>query len=103
MPRTPAPILPRLEKRLSEFGERLKQARLRRRLSADMVAQRAGISLPTLRSIERGAPTCSIGAVVNVMFVLGFDADLDGIATQDELGRLLQDRDLPARARAPKR
>ncbi|RIB43509.1 transcriptional regulator, partial [Escherichia coli] len=39
-----APLLPYTNQMLSEFGERLKLARLRRRLTAKQVAERAGMS-----------------------------------------------------------
>lgn len=96
-------ILPRLEKLLAELGENIKLARLRRKLTALQVAERAGITRTTLWQIEKGAPHVSIGAYVQILFVLGLEKDLLKLATDDELGRRLQDAELMTGKRAPKR
>ena len=90
-----APLLPPLERRLVRLGERIRTARLRRRLSAKLTAERAGMSLMTLRSVERGGMGVTIGAYVSVLHVLGLGSDLDAVAQADPLGRDLQDAALP--------
>ena len=84
-------LLPVLTKILSEFGENLKLARLRRNITASMVAERAGISRFTLWQIEKGSPKVSFGAYSMVLFVLGLEKDLLNLAKDDILGRKLQD------------
>ena len=96
-------ILPALARILDGFGARLKAARLRRRYSAGMVAQRAGIARATLSRMEQGDPGVSFGNYARVMQVLRLEQDLNGLATDDELGRKLQDAELGTRARAPRR
>ena len=96
-------VLPSLARILDEFGERLKAARLRRRYSAEMVAQRAGIARATLSRIEQGDPGVSFGNYARVMQVLRLEQDVNRLATDDELGRKLQDAELGTRARAPRR
>ncbi len=92
-------LLPPTERRLSRLGERIRTARLRRRLPAKLVAERAGMSLMTLRSVEKGGMGVTIGAYAAVLHVLGLDKDLDAIADVDTLGRDLQDASLPHHAR----
>ncbi len=90
-----AMLLPPLERRLAGLGERLRTARLRRGLSAKLVAERSGMSVMTLRAVENGGMGVTIGAYVAVLHVLGLDADLDRVAENDALGRRLQDAALP--------
>jgi len=65
-------------------------------------AERADISLPTLRSIERGDGSVTMGAYANVLAVLVLQDDLALLGRDDVLGRKLQDAELAKRARAPK-
>lgn len=95
-----APLLPPMERRLSRLGSRIRAARLRRRLSAKLVAERAGMSVTTLRSVENGGMGVTIGAYAAVLHVLGLDTQLDAVAEVDTLGRDLQDAALPVRVRA---
>ncbi len=88
---------------MTDVGENLRLARLRRNLSVAQVAERAGISMPTLRAIERGEAQVSFGAYASVLFSLGLEKDLEAIAHDDQLGRKLQDAKLIVRLRAPRR
>ena len=96
-------LLPRIEKILVEVGENIKLARLRRKLSAEQVAERANTTRPTLRSIEQGSGSVAIGVYAQVLFVLGMEKDLLKMASDDPLGRRLQDANLLVKERAPKK
>lgn len=96
-------ILPLLQRLLIEVGENIRLARLRRRFSASIVAERAGMTRTTLRSIERGDPSVMFGAYARVLLTLGLEKDLALLARDDELGRKLQDAGLPIKARAPRK
>lgn len=96
-------LLPKMKKIMAELGENIKLARLRRKLSAEQVAERAGISRSTLNFIEKGYEGVSIGYYLNVLKVLGLEQDFLLIAKDDELGRKLQDANLSTKERAPKR
>jgi len=95
-------ILPKIERILAEMGENIKLARLRRKLSAQQIAERANISLPTLWAIEKGAHTVSIGYYVLVLQALSLEKDFLLLAKDDDLGKKLQDAKLITNARAPK-
>lgn len=94
MPKKPPVIYPKEQQNLSELGERLKLARLRRKLSSLVVAQRAGISRSSLYKVEKGDPGATLGTYVRVLAVLGLDGDIQQLAADDKVGRKLQDLEL---------
>jgi transcriptional regulator with XRE-family HTH domain len=96
-------ILPKTTKILIQMGENIKLSRLRRKFSAEQVAERANISRPTLSAIEKGIPTVSIGSYLLVLQVLGLENDFLFLAKDDILGRKLQDLGISVKERAPKR
>ncbi len=96
-------LLPKNLKILSGFGENIKLARLRRKLSTEQVAERANIGRTTLWAIEKGSPNVAIGLYMQVLFVLGLEKDILGVASDDALGRRLQDAKLLVKERAPKK
>lgn len=88
-------ILPGTEEVLRTMGEQIKLARLRRELSATLVAERAGISRASLWKVENGSPSVAIGIYAAVLHALNnMDQDLLLVAKDDELGRTLQDQKL---------
>jgi len=99
---TKTTLLPKLTKILEELGENIKLARLRRKLTTEQVAERAGISRSTLWQVEKGLASVSLGTYAQVLFVLGLEKDLQLIANDDLLGRKLQDAGLIVGKRAPK-
>jgi len=101
--RTEPSLLPRVSRLLRGYGENLKLARLRRRYSAETVAQRAGISRKTLSKVEKGDSAVAVGIYARVMQVLRLEEDLAKLAVDDPLGRKLQDTALSPKRRAPKR
>ena len=103
MPKKSVVIMPDTREILEQMGLQIKYARLRRRLSAELVAERAGISRATLVSVEKGSPSVSMGIYAAVLHALnGMDKDLLLVAKDDVLGRKLQDLELVVRKRAPK-
>ena len=96
--------LPRkLEQKMQIVGEQIKLARLRRNLSVAQVAERATCSPLTVSRIEKGVPTVAIGIYLRVLYALQLDEDILSLAKDDELGRVLQDMNLPQRERASKK
>ena len=84
-------LLPGPEKILTELGVNLKLARKRRKLTRNLVAERAGIARSTLQLIEDGNPGVAMSSYLQVLFVLGLEKDLLRVAADDLLGRKLQD------------
>ena len=103
MGRKSVTLYPTTQRLLSDLGERIQLARLRRGLSVELVAERAGVSRSSVWSVEKGSPSVSMGIYVQVLLAIGLDGDLAKVAADDELGRTLQDLNLPVRRRAPKR
>lgn len=95
-------LYPKTERILSELGENIKLARLRRKLSTSQITERANISRATLWQVERGSPSVAMGIYAQVLFVLGLEKDLLKVASDDTLGRKLQDAELLVKERAPK-
>jgi len=103
MPSKPLLLFPSEKKLLADFGERLKLARLRRRYTAALVAERAGVSRMTLNRVEQGSPAVTLGVYLRVLSVLNLENDLTALAADDRLGRKLQDLGLPVRQRVRKK
>jgi len=96
-------VLPSVRKVLDALGENIRLARLRRKITAEQVAERANISRKTLWAVETGSPSVAMGTYVQVLFVLGLEKDVLKLAADDVLGRKLQDIGLMVKKRAPKK
>jgi len=99
MPSKQPPMYLPQKKLLEALGERLRLARLRRKLGVDITCERAGISRMTLYRAEAGNSAVALGTLVRILSVLGLESDLDLLARDDKLGRLLQDNELKSRRR----
>jgi transcriptional regulator with XRE-family HTH domain len=97
--RTP-PTHPQARRQVTALGKRLRAARLRRKMTQPMMAERVGVSIPTIVKLEAGDPSTSLATMLRVLTVLGMAADIDLLAAEDTLGRALQDSELkPPRAK----
>ncbi len=105
MGRTFRQAFPILKRQMADLGERLRTARLRRRMTTIVFAQRMGVSRDTLNRLEKGDATIALGTYARALRVLGLEGDLDAVARDDVLGRKLQDLQLPGRKsrREPRR
>jgi transcriptional regulator with XRE-family HTH domain len=100
MPSKPPIVFPAEQRVLADLGERLRLARLRRKLSNATVAGRAGISRTSLYKVEAGDPGATMGSYLRVLAALGLDGDLNAVAADDKVGRKLQDLALAPQATA---
>jgi transcriptional regulator with XRE-family HTH domain len=95
------PTFPRHRRLAAGLGQRIRMARIRRRMSATEMAERTGVSRMTLYHLERGELSVGLGVLVRALGVLGLEDDLDLVAANDELGRRLVDAAArPARRRS---
>ena len=92
-------IMPKTERILKEMGNQIRLARLRREISVEMVANRAGVSRASVWSVEKGAPSVSMGIYAKILAAIGMQEDLLLICKDDLLGRELQDEKLDSRKR----
>jgi transcriptional regulator with XRE-family HTH domain len=99
LPNLPVPII----KALRKLGQDINHARRRRRITIELMAERAGLSRATIGKIEKGDPTTSMGGYASVLFVLGMEKQLGDLvdSVHDLIGRRLEDEKLPQRIRTP--
>lgn len=95
----PIPVI----KALRKLGQDINNARRRRRITAQLMAERAGLSRSTIGKIEKGDPTTSMSSYGAVLFVLGMEKRLSDLvdSMHDLVGRRLEDENLPQRVRIP--
>lgn len=84
-------LFPKHQKILEQVGENIRLARKRRKFTTVLVAERAGVNRTTLYQVEKGNPSVSMGAYFNVLRTLGLQDDFSKLASDDVLGRKLQD------------
>lgn len=85
----------------TRIGEHLRAWRVLQDLTAEQVAERAGITRATVGRLERGEPTVGFDVVLNVARALGV---LDALVSATDpyetpLGRARADERLPKRVR----
>jgi hypothetical protein len=95
----PIPVI----KALRKVGQDINDARRRRRITIELMAERAGLSRATIGKIEKGDPTTSMGGYASVLFILGMEGRLSDLvdSAHDLVGRRLEDEKLPQRIRTP--
>ncbi len=93
----PAPAV----RALARLGEDLSRARRRRSLSQASVAERAGLSVATLKRLEKGDPGVGLEHLARVLHLLGEVGRLERLVDTgvDEVGLVLMDEQLPQRVR----
>ena len=84
---------------LVKMGEQIKYARLRRRMSVTVVAEKAGVTRASVYSVEAGDPKTSIGIYHNVLTALDMPEEFLRICKDDTVGRELEDSELRIRRR----
>jgi hypothetical protein len=87
---------------LRKLGRDIRDARLRRRVSTVIMANRALIDRKTLRKVENGKAGVSEGAYATILFVLGMTDRFAELADArfDRVGLTLEEERLPKRTRS---
>ena len=103
MRNTPPMPLP-VKRALTKLGADIKSARLRRRITMTLMAERAFIVRSTLQKVEQGDPSVSLGTYATILFILGLGDRLGTLAepSTDSLGLQLEEERLPKRVRRSK-
>ena len=97
---TPHRPPPSARRALKKLGEDIREARLRRKLPMEVVAERAATSRPTVARIEKGDPSVSIGIIAAVLQALNLLERLSDVAdpSHDDVGQNIAKEELPKRA-----
>jgi transcriptional regulator with XRE-family HTH domain len=84
---------------LQRLGQGIRTARSRRDIRQEDLARRTSMSRVRLRKLEKGDPTVGLGALVQVLEVLGLLEQLSHVADpgRDELGLALEARQRKSR------
>lgn len=89
-----------VRERVSQLGQRIRVARIRRGWSVSELAAKAGINRNTLTALEFGKPGTAVGVCFAVLWALGLDKTLEGVAEPDTdlHGKALEASRRPRRA-----
>lgn len=98
-PVSPLPIP--AKRALRKLGQDMRDARKRRRIPMELMAERARISRSTLTKVEKGDESVALGIYASVLFALGLVEGLGNLAdpATDMVGRSIEERNLPERVR----
>jgi transcriptional regulator with XRE-family HTH domain len=90
---------------VAQLGQRIRIARIRRGWSVVDLASKAGINRNTLTALELGRPGTAIGVCLTVLWALGLDRTLAGVADPDTdlHGKALEAARRPSRAGKPRK
>ena len=93
-------IPPQASDRVTQLGQRIRLARIRRGWSVADLASKSGVNRNTLTALEHGKPGTALGVCVTVLWALGLDSSLDAVADPDAdlHGKALEASRRPVRA-----
>jgi transcriptional regulator with XRE-family HTH domain len=97
VPGLPLPV----QRALRKFGSDIRDARLRRRIPLEVMAERAFVNRKTVARAEHGDPIVSIATYATLLFILGMVERLADLADagKDRVGLALEQERLPKRIR----
>ncbi len=94
-----------VKRMLKATGKNIKVARARRKMPRRELAMRVQVSEPTLKALEDGSPTVSIGIFLKVLFILDLHKDFEILASpeRDKEGTYRETMMMPKRVHGEKR
>lgn len=97
----PGPV----SEQVAQLGQRIRIARIRRGWSVAELASKAGVNRNTLTALELGKAGTAVGLCFTVLWALGLDRTLDGVADPDAdlHGKALEAARRPVRAGKPRK
>ncbi|GAB2859241.1 helix-turn-helix transcriptional regulator [Pseudoduganella ginsengisoli] len=100
-----SPIPLPVERALAQLGQNISLARRRRNMSQQMLAERIGASLNTVRRMEEGFAGTALQYFARALQVFGELDKLEMLldTSQDSVGLALMDEKLPQRVRSRRR
>lgn len=89
---------------LERTGKNIQIARKRRRIPLREMSKRTMVSIPTLRKVESGNPSVSLGIFLQILWVLQLHFEFESLTTpeKDTIGKQLEEQRLPKRVHPPK-
>ena len=75
------------------LGKRVKRGRLRRELTQEQMAKRAGVTRETYQALEAGVPSASLALLIKTLAIFGYSDETDSLLKFDPVGEALVDRD----------
>ena len=98
------PLAHPAERAIAQLGADFSRARRRRSITQANLAQRAGVSLSTIKRLEAGDPRMQLHVLARVLLVFGELGKLKALldSAGDDIGLALADEGLPQRVRARK-
>lgn len=93
-----------VDRAIKKLAADLSRARRRRRLTQASLAERIGVSLNTVKRMEKGDPRISLVFIARALLVFGELERLSDLldTSQDDIGLTLMDEQLPKRVRPKK-
>jgi transcriptional regulator with XRE-family HTH domain len=90
---------------VNQLGQRIRIARIRRGWSVADLASKVGINRNTLSALELGKPGTAVGVCLTVLWAMGLERTLDGVADPDtdQHGKALEAARRPLRAGKPRK
>lgn len=89
---------------IKSLGSQIKLARKRRQWTIAELAQKVGVTSPTIIALEKGVSTVSVGVLISALWTLGMESELVQISNlSDQEGIKLMNARLPKKVKIKKR